>query len=348
MGRDLNLKEFSKQIGLSQTTVSRALGGYPEVNPKTRARIVQAAEQFGYRPDKRARSLATGRSFNIGHVLTSRNKTELVNPIFGDFIGGLTETSSAVGYSLSLTLTEAAQEEAIYRKLKSEGAVDGVVLQLPRPNDPRIALLKEIGLPFVVHGRSTNVTTEYAWVDVNNRRAFERATQFLLDLGHTRIGLINGDETMDYAMRRRSGFEDTLKAAGVEADPQLMSRGFMTEDNGHAIARDFLSRPDRPTALLTSSVILAIGARRAIQEANLTMGKDVSLVCYDDDLSYLSNRQTVPVFTAVRSSVLLAGQEIAKMLIKQIEEPDSELSHVLLEAELVVGQSTGPVSKPFI
>lgn len=338
----MNLKELSTRLGLSPTTVSRALGGYPEVNAQTRERVAEAAALYNYLPNKRARALATGRSFNIGHVLSMSNKDDLVNPIFGDFIGGLTERSAASGYSVSLTLTESGAEEATYRKLKSEGAVDGVVLQSPRTDDPRIALMHDIGMPFVVHGRATHVTAPYSWVDVNNIRAFARATQFLLDLGHRRIGLVNGDEVMDFAYRRRAGFVNALAKAGLAVDPALMSNGPMTEANGYMAARAMLALEDRPTAFVVSSVIIAIGVRRAVQEAGLVLGRDVSLVSYDDDLSYLSNRQDIPVFTAVRSSVRIAGQAIADMLIKQIDCPVGTKSVDLFEAELVVGSSTGP------
>lgn len=338
----MNLKELSTRLGLSPTTVSRALGGYPEVNAQTRERVAEAAALYNYLPNKRARALATGRSFNIGHVLSMSNKDDLVNPIFGDFIGGLTERSAASGYSVSLTLTESGAEEATYRKLKSEGAVDGVVLQSPRTDDPRIALMHDIGMPFVVHGRATHVTAPYSWVDVNNIRAFARATQFLLDLGHRRIGLVNGDEVMDFAYRRRAGFVNALAKAGLAVDPALMSNGPMTEANGYMAARAMLALEDRPTAFVVSSVIIAIGVRRAVQEVGMVLGRDVSLVSYDDDLSYLSNRQDIPVFTAVRSSVRIAGQAIADMLIKQIDCPVGTKSVDLFEAELVVGSSTGP------
>jgi LacI family transcriptional regulator len=93
-----------------------------------------------------------------------------------------------------------------------------------------------------------------------------------------------------------------------------------------------------------SSVISAIGARRAVQEAGLTLGHDVSLIAYDDDLSYLSNRQDVPVFTAVRSSIREAGRQCAQILVDQIARPDDLSQSALLEAELVVGSSTGPVA----
>jgi len=340
----MNLKELSSRLGLSPTTVSRALGGYPEVSDETRARVAEAAAQFNYRPNKRARALATGKSYTLGHVVSMSNKDELVNPIFGDFIAGITETCSESGYSLSLTPSRSDEQEATFRKLQSEGSVDGIILQSPRTNDPRIAFLRQIGLPFVVHGRATDVEEPYSWVDVNNRRAFARATSFLLDLGHRRIGVINGEETMDFAARRRAGFIEALDSASVVPDPKLMFSGHMTQDNGHAAARDMLALPDRPTALVVASIISAIGARRAIAEAGLVMGQDVSLIAYDDDLSYLSNRATVPEFTAVRSSVRLAGTELATMLIDQVDGQYAGPQTVLLEAELVVGRSTGPAT----
>ncbi len=341
----MNLKELSGRLGLSSTTVSRALGGYPEVNAATRQRVTEAAVKFGYQPNKRARALATGRSFNIGHVLSASNKDQLVNPIFGDFVAGVTEVSGASGYSLSLTVTDPGQEAVVFRRLKSEGAVDGIVLQAPLMDDDRIALLHDIEMPFVVHGRATHVTDPYAWVDVNNKRAFERAAQFLLDLGHERIALVNGDEAMDFAYRRRSGFVAGMATRGIIPDPAYFSSGEMTEANGYDAVSRMLTLTVPPTAFIMSSVISAIGARRAVQEAGLTLGREISLIAHDDDLSYLSNRQTVPMFTAVRSSVRDAGRHIAQILVDQISNPTAEPENKLLEAELVVGASTGPLQR---
>ena len=85
------------------------------------------------------------------------------------------------------------QDEAdVYRKLKARGSVDGLIVHGPEVNDKRIELLNEIGLPYLVHGRASGVTAPYSWLDVNNRSAFKRATDFLLDLGHKKIALING------------------------------------------------------------------------------------------------------------------------------------------------------------
>ena len=338
----MNLKQLSGILGLSQTTVSRALNGYPEVNEATRLRIEQAAKQFGYHPSTRAKGLATGQALAIGHVIPMYGNSEIVNPIFGDFIAGAGEIYAQNGYEMILSMAQDQTEESIYRGLKSRRSVDGVVVHGPRMNDTRINLLQEIGLPFVVHGRASDVTTDYAWLDVNNRRGFERATNLLCDLGHQRIALINGYEYMDFAHRRLDGFRDAMRARGLPIDPDLLRSGEMTEDIGHQSARDMLALSDPPSAFLTSSMISAMGVRRAIEEAGLKMGQDVSVVTHDDALSYLRNGTDVPIFTAIRSSVREAGRQLAAMLIAQIRDPEAGVQQKLLEAELVIGQSTGP------
>jgi LacI family transcriptional regulator len=116
----------------------------------------------------------------------------------------------------------------------------------------------------------------------------------------------------------------------------------MTETYGYARTRALLRAPCPPTALILSSIIPAIGARRAISDAGLEIGKDVSVVVYDDDLSYFRNDGDVPTYTAARSSVRYAGRRAADMLLDTIANPTASKRHLLLEAELTIGQSTGP------
>lgn len=339
----MNLKELSKNLGLSQTTVSRALNGYPEVNEATRQRVLAAARQHNYSPNTRAKSLATGRTMAIGHVIPISTKHEMVNPIFGDFIAGAGETYSAAGYEMLLSVVEDGSEDSAYRTLQARGSVDGVIVHGPRTNDPRIQLLTEIDLPFVVHGRVSGCNLPYSWLDVNNRSAFRRATDFLLDLGHRRIAIVNGIETMDFALRRRAGYEEALTDRGIGIDPALMQSGEMTESHGYRSTRDMLALGDPPTAILAASMICALGVRRALEEAGLRLGHDVSVITHDDALSYLENGDDVPIFTATRSSVREAGRRCARMLIDMITTPGGPPRHDLLEAELTVGRSTGPV-----
>ena len=341
----MNLKRLARELQLSQTTVSRALNGYPEVSEATRRRVQLAAEQFGYRPNSRAKGLATGRAMTIGHVIPSSTQHEMMNPVFGDFVGGASEAYAQHGYDMMFSRVPDDNEERVYRDLIAKRSVDGVVLQGPSVDDGRIGLLNELGLPFVVHGRSSGVKEPYSWVDVNNKRSFQRATEFLIDLGHERIALINGLEEMDFAKRRRDGYLAALSNRDIPIDPELMRAAEMTEVFGHHQARAMLGMDQPPTAFLASSMICAIGIRRAIHEEGLEMGRDISVITHDDELSYLKNGQDIPIFTATRSSVRQAGQITAEMLITLIESPDKTPRNRLLEAELVVGRSTGPVKR---
>ena len=343
----MNLKQLAENLGLSQTTVSRALNGYPEVSEATRRKVREAAEEFNYRPNTRAKSLATGRAMTIGHVVPVSSKHEMVNPIFSDFIAGAGEEYSRAGYDLLLSVVPDSDQERVYRDIANRQIVDGLILHAPTLQDPRIPMLQDLRIPFVVHGRSSGVVSAYNWLDVNNRRAFERATGLLLDLGHRRIALLNGLSSMDFAHRRTDGYKRALMDRGVSVDPDLIVHDEMTENYGFEVARRLLALSDPPSAFVVSSIIPAIGVRRAIKDANLVFGKDVSIIIHEDDLSYFRNMGDVPLFSAVRSSVREAGRQSAEMLLEIIRRrdlglPEGEPMQILMEAELMIGQSTGP------
>ena len=343
----MNLKELSQVLGLSQTTISRALNGYPEVAEETRRKVLKAAADHNYAPNARAKSLATGRAMSVGHVIPVSARHEMVNPIFADFIAGAGEAYMEHGYDMVLSLVPDKSEESAYRQLYARGSVDGIIVHGPRMDDNRIALLRQIGLPFVVHGRMTRQPDDdgYDWVDVNNLRAFRRATEFLLDLGHRRIAPINGLTSMDFAMRRQQGYDEALTERGGDIDPALIRSGEMTEAYGFGAASQMLDSDRPPTAFLSSSVIVAMGIRRAVEARGLQLARDISVITHDDDLSYLSNGGDVPIFTATRSSVREAGRLCAERLLELIRTPGLAPRQTLLEAELTVGQSTGPAPR---
>ena len=217
----MNLKELADTLGLSPTTVSRALNGYPEVSETTRRRVVEAARAFAYQPSSSAKGLATGKSMTIGHVVPL-GRHMMIDPHFADFIAGAGETYAREGYDMLMSVVPEANQERVYRRLAASRKIDGIILQGPKAHDPRIALLKELGLPFIVHGRSNEADDDYSWMDIDNRRCFERATEFLFDLGHRRIALFNGLDGMNFAVRRKAGFLDAHEKRGIEPDPHLI------------------------------------------------------------------------------------------------------------------------------
>ena len=327
---------------MSQTTVSRALNGFPEVSEKTRKVVLEAAAKHNYKPNTRARRLATGKSMTIGHLVSVSKEYELVNPIFADFIAGASARYAQSGYDLLLSLVPDEDEFTSYKELAARSAVDGVVVHAPRVDEQRIAQLNSLNLPFVVHGRSSNTPEKYNWVDVNNERSFFRATQLLIELGHTAIGLINGVAGVDFAVRRTQGYLRALKEHNIKHADAYVTHSEMTEPNGYKNALALLDLPNPPTALIASSIIMANGIRRALDERDLKLGRDVSVITHDDDLSYFRDAAAVPVYTATRSSVREAGRLSADLLLKTIADPGRDPEGILLDAELILGSSTKP------
>ncbi len=337
----MTLKELATLLNLSSTTVSRALNGYPEVSEATRDRVFAAARRHGYAPNQVAKRLATGRALAIGHVIPIA-RHQMINPIFAEFIAGAGETYSIAGYDMITSVVPEADEVAAYRAMAAQRKVDGILVHNPHMSDSRIELLNELGLPFLVHGRDSRPDQGYAWIDIANRRAFRRATDLLLDLGHRRIGFLNGMEHLNFAFRRREGHLAALEGRGLSPDPALLLGREMTESYGYEAVLEMARLADPPTAYLVSSIFTAFGALRATGELGLKLGADVSIVAHDDVLSHMANGGVVPLFTSTRSSIRAAGRRAAEMLIAQIETPDEVPRSELWEAELTLGQSTGP------
>jgi LacI family transcriptional regulator len=288
--------------------------------------------------------LATGRSHVIGHVLPS-DGVLLIDPHFSDFIAGAGDVYSANDFDVMLHVGGAVDEQTVYRRYAQSGAVDGVVVMGPRLNDWRINLLTELELPFIVHGRAGDLEEGYAWLDIDNRGAFKRATKLLTDLGHRRIALVNGNEAMTFATHRRQGYEEALTSCGIGLDPSIMTSDAMTEENGYRHCKRLLSSANRPSALLFSSMLFISGAIRAAHELDLHIGSDVSLIAHDDGLPFLNAEGLVPSLTTMRSSIRAAGSRVAELLIEMINNPAASQPHELWNVDLIVRGSTGPAPK---
>ena len=335
----VNLKQLSQMLALSQTTVSRALNGYPEVSEETRRRVTEAARRHGYRPNPSARRLATGKAGMIGHVMPTGASVD-IDPHFIEFLSGLGDY--ARGHELDLVLSPAAadEEETTYRRIAANKQVDAVYVSSPGPADRRIALLEQLGMPFIVHGRSEGLDFDYAHMDIDNEGAFDDAARLLLQLGHRRIALINGEPGETFAIMRERGAARALAASGLALEPRLRRSLAMTEENGFRSARELLAAPDAPTAILCSSLIMALGAVRAIRDLGLDMPGDVSLVAHDDVFPWLKPESFPVPLTTTRSSIRAAGQRVAQRLAARIAGLETEPRGEVWPVELVVRGST--------
>ena len=338
----MNLKTLASHLGLSQTTVSRALNGYPDVSLATRNRVAEAARTYGYRPNVNARRLATGRSSVIG-IAFPTHLNMFTDPHFIEFLAGVSEHASDLDYDIMLSASRKDESE-VYRRFAEKGTVDLVILSNVELSEERIKLLQELNIPFIVHGRTTSCN-DYPFMDIDNFNVFYEPTKMLLDLGHKKIGIINGAPGRVYTVDRKRGWETALKEHGLAPNPDYVREGTMSRQNGYNYARELLQLPNRPTALLCSSVIQAIGTYTACRELNIEIGTDVSIIAHDDGIPVAEPRTMDPPLTVTRSPLRDAGRKVADIAVKCLQGADLSELQCIWQAELIFRRSAGAPRK---
>jgi LacI family transcriptional regulator len=331
----VNLKQLSHMLSLSQTTVSRALNGYPEVSEETRRRVIDAAKRHGYRPNPSARRLATGKAGMIGYVMPTGESVD-IDPHFVEFLSGLGDYARAHELDLVLSPTLLDEEEMTYRRVVANKQVDALYVSSPRPADRRVKLVEQLGIPYLVHGRSEGLDFDYPYLDIDNEGAFHDAARLLIQLGHRCIALMNDEPTKTFAIHRERGVRRALAASALELVPELAFSAAMTEENGYRGARTLLDRPERPTAIICSSMIMALGIVRATRELNLDIPRDLSLVAHDDVFHYLKPEGFPVPLTTTRSSIRAAGERVAERLAARMSGLETGARAEVWPVDLVV------------
>ncbi|MBK8455779.1 MAG: substrate-binding domain-containing protein [Phyllobacteriaceae bacterium] len=340
----VNLKALATHLNLSQTTVSRALNGYPEVSERTRAIVSEAANRLGYSPNQAARRLATGKAGAIGYVMTTGPDVQS-DPHFMEFLSGVGEFAITHNFDIHIAPSLPTREEATYRRLAATRQVDAVFVSAPVRRDRRIEILGELDLPFIVHGRSEDADDTYAFIDIDNEGGFRDATRLLIKLGHRRIAIVNGEERMTFADHRERGAVSAHAEAGIAFEPRLKRRGAMTEAYGYRSAIDLLDGSEPPTAFLCSSMIVALGVIRALTDRRLEAGRDISVIAHDDVFPYLKPENFRTPLTCVRSPIRKAGFRVAERLAAMLSGAEAEPVGEIWPVELVVRDSIGPAPR---
>lgn len=336
----MNLKELANHLGLSQTTVSRALNGYPEVSERTRQRIMAVAEEVGYQPNVLARRLATGRTGLVALLLPT-DAHQVMDVHLSSFLGGLCECVTQAELDLAIKTTRRADEIETYRQIARTRRFDAVVVSAPRVGDQRIAALADTDLAFIVHGRTEAATRPYAYLDLDHAATFRHATNAAIERGHRRIALINADTEMAFARDRESGWRAALRDAGCPLTEAHKAAGPLSEDFAYRSAREMLTgaAATRPTALLCSTVLQAHAVARAARDLGLSVGRDVSLIAHDDDLPFVRAETFDPPLTTTFSSSAKAGYRAGELLLARLAGQPVETLQEVWQAELIVRDS---------
>ncbi len=333
----VTLKQVAAQAGVSYQTVSKVLNRKAQVSKDTEVRILQAAEELGYRPNQIARNMRAQRSFMIGYSW-EQTSPDQVNHILDQFLTSMVEEAQAAGYHvLPFPFRHGEAHVDDYRELIDTGRVDSFVLSSINYDDPRISFLIERQFPFVTFGRS-NPELDFCYVDVDGADGIRQAVEYLVEQGHRRIAAIAWPVDSRVGNERKCGYLDAMEAANISIHPQWIQSGEGIFEFGREACHCLLDMDVsyRPTAMIALNDTMAIGAIHAVQERNLQVGKDISIIGFDDApmSQYLQ-----PALTTIRQPIRLVGRKCVEILVSLMDESQPEERHVLLKPKLILRAS---------
>lgn len=329
----VKLEDIAKETGFSISTISRVLSNssYP-VSDQIREKVLSVAKAMGYEPNIAARSLRTDRTNTIGIIVD-----DLLSPFTPPIVRGIQDYLNEHGF-LSLIVNsdwDPDQEQDAIKTLLSR-PVDGIIFVeyshqttsdvLERSHKPRVFVHRLFGSPI----KNSVVPDDYYGASL--------ATEHLINLGHRRIGYINGPENWHTCRARLSGYQHTLTSHNLDFDASLVQPGDWELESGYVAAENFLKLADRPTAIFAANDQMALGAIYAIQDAGLRVPEDVALVGYDNRNFTKTVR---PSITTVSMPVIEMGGVAAELLLKQIAEGRKEEEEIKVKGQLIIRETCG-------
>lgn len=329
--REVSMADVAHAAAVSGQTVSRVANGRENVDPATRARVLEAMDNLGYRPNRAARALRSGRFGSIGVImfsLSSYGNTRTLDAV--------ASVAASAGYSLTLITVESATQSDVtgaFVRLR-EHAVDGVVILIETHRRGETELALPSGLPVVV--LDSHAGYAYPVVDNDQAQGARLATEHLLDLGHDTVWHVSGPLESYAAERRRDAWCETLRARGARI-PEV-GVGDWTAESGHELGRRLAQDPD-VSAVFAANDQMALGVLRAMHEAGRDVPGEVSVVGFDDSPDASSYW---PPLTTVRQHFDLVGERAVRSLLEEIDGGDAPREQALVPTELVVRSSSGP------
>ena len=338
MGDSLNRREqrpatiidVAREAGVSFKTVSRVLNGEPNVRGPTRERVLEAAGRLGYRANHHARSLRAGQSRLIGVFYADLSRNYL-----SELQIGALERANADGFSIVFEALKQGPGGALLPR--GDADLAGAVLVPPLTEDPSfMARLSEAGTPFVRLSH-TDASGETGRVSLDDAAAAAAMADYLIGLGHRRIGFIAGPDNHPQARLREAGFRQSLSAHGLVPDEALIVSGSFDFESGLAAARALLTQPAPPTAIFASNDDMAAAVLASAYRSGIRIPDELSVAGFDD----------TPLATTVSPSlttIYQPGREMASLAVGMLLERHGEAEdrHVVMPFRLVVRESTAP------
>lgn len=325
------IKDVAKAAGVSTATVSAVMNDSAFVSPELRARVVAAIRTLRYEPSLAARNLRRSRSQLIALAVA-----DLSNPFYARIVLSAEAATAAWGYSLVLFNSDEKPdtERRILARVRTLGC-DGLVL-VPVREASQYQPREFDGLPTVLLGRSIEGSS-CDTVTIDNRAAGKQAVDYLLDLGHTRIGSITGPMQLSTSKGRLEGMVEAMTARNAAPQPGDLRSGEFREETAYSVARDMLDHAGRPSAIYVANGVMAIGVMRAIADLGLRCPQDISIASTD---TVAGAGGLKPRLTRTEHPIADMTNEALRLLVDRIEgKVLTPARNIVFQPSLIVGES---------
>ena len=336
MSSKVTLRDVARYAGVSITTVSNVVRGWPYIAEETRQKVQQAIRELGYVPHPIAQGLRSGHTQTIGFVVP-----DLANPHFASLVSTVEDMAYEHGYSVLVfnTHEDEGRETLGVRRL-TNGWGDGMLIVQTANALQTSDLLQNITIPVVAIDRVQN-NYAGAFCKVDNSEVTRLVMQHLYGLGHRCIAHLAGPSNVLSALDRLEEYRRVVQAFGLSYQYVSTNQGNWSSEEGYRAMHALLDREDRPTAVFASNDRLAVGAMHAIHERGFRVPEDISLVGVDDiELSQYMN----PPLTTVQQPVEDMARIGIELLLKLIRDEAPGDIHISLKPTLIVRKSTAPLS----
>ncbi|GAA5017113.1 substrate-binding domain-containing protein [Acinetobacter puyangensis] len=324
----MSLKAIAAELGLSLTTVSRALNDYPEVSSKTKIKVKQVADRLGYVPNSIARGLALGRANAVGIVFPA-TVNDLGDVNYLHVLSSMSERFAKEGIDLLIISAPPEHELATYERIIKGGRVDAFIVPRTKVHDERLAYLHQRKIPFVAHGRSEGFIHPYAWFDMDNAHGAALAAKQLINAGHRSIAYLGADLSYNFIQQRYQAFKNEVCQY---PDIRLQEYRIGLEQNsGFLVTQHLLEQTILPDAIFVDNHMAAVGVLLALSKAGLNLNQDIKVIVY----GMLSQQTILPthdIQTIEIPKTIDVGYELAELMLNLLKK--DEISSVLYQPVL--------------
>ena len=335
-------KDVAEKVGVSRTTVSLVLNNVQgiQISSETRQKVIDAANELGYVPDAMAQALASRRTKAIGLVLTRTQHHIATDAFLPKIISGLLSTAKKNSIRILIDWVETEHQESAYFELARAKRIDGMIISTPRLNDKALKTLENVDIPTVMMGSIKG--SQLPFVDIDNIKAAEKATSYLIDLGHREIACItNASPEYTAAPERVDGFKIAMSKKSIPVKEELIRYADFDPESGYECMKSLLQTGETFTAAFVASDNVAIGAKSAVREAGLRVPDDISLIGFDD-IPWA--KYSDPPLTTVQLPAESLAQSACTLLLDLINNKDSDKQNqIILDTELIVRKSCRPL-----